>query len=338
MSEPAIDEQPRVLEPVHAGQGEPSGEVWATRLVVFLPDSGSFGHVCVCDFRDEELTISNGGHCPLTITAVTSSSSEFAVPDVSVFPITIAPGTATEVPIRFQPTSYGDKSATLTITSDDPGGPRTLGVSGYAPHGVLAYSGTTDFGRVDLGKTAQTQLVLANVGECNLHVCRVAFRPQGPCSCISGGAGRGRCSCCGYRHHGSGCGCDCGHDDRDGVGYNDKIHESTLPATQEPPTDPCSFCHQHDWRCGRCQCCAQFELVNNPFPTTLRPGATLPLTITFTPTCEFNPCCELVICTDDPGHERTSLLVTGHLNRTLATALKCWAGQEIRDMIAGGGC
>jgi len=36
VSEPAIEEQPRVLDPVHAGQGEPSGDIWATRLVVFL--------------------------------------------------------------------------------------------------------------------------------------------------------------------------------------------------------------------------------------------------------------------------------------------------------------
>src|SRR5260370_42522392 len=36
MSEPAIDEQREFLEPVHAGQGEPSGEIWATRLVLFL--------------------------------------------------------------------------------------------------------------------------------------------------------------------------------------------------------------------------------------------------------------------------------------------------------------
>ena len=36
MSDPAIDEQPRVLEPVHAGQTEPSGDKWAARLVLFL--------------------------------------------------------------------------------------------------------------------------------------------------------------------------------------------------------------------------------------------------------------------------------------------------------------
>jgi hypothetical protein len=36
MSEPAIEEKPRVLDPVHAGEGEQSGDIWATRLVVFL--------------------------------------------------------------------------------------------------------------------------------------------------------------------------------------------------------------------------------------------------------------------------------------------------------------
>jgi hypothetical protein len=36
MSEPAFDEGPRVLEPVHSGAGAASGEVWAARLVLFL--------------------------------------------------------------------------------------------------------------------------------------------------------------------------------------------------------------------------------------------------------------------------------------------------------------
>jgi Family of unknown function (DUF6163) len=35
MSEPAIDEDAHVLEPVHSGS-EPTGEVWASRLVIFL--------------------------------------------------------------------------------------------------------------------------------------------------------------------------------------------------------------------------------------------------------------------------------------------------------------
>src|SRR5258708_5410790 len=37
MSEPAIEQKPRILEPVHAGQGEAGGETLATPLVLFLP-------------------------------------------------------------------------------------------------------------------------------------------------------------------------------------------------------------------------------------------------------------------------------------------------------------
>jgi photosystem II stability/assembly factor-like uncharacterized protein len=309
-----------------------SGTCPPPRLVTFLPDAGKFGRVCACSFRDKPLTISNGGRCLLTVQAITSTSSEFLVPDITIFPLTVAPGTATQVPIRFQPETYGHKSAIITVVSDDPAGPRAVDVSGYAPHGVLAISGSTDFGKVGLGLTAQTVITLANVGDCDLHVCRVAFRSLGPCGCVSGGSG---CSCGEHhqRHHGE------HHHHHHGEHHHEDHQDEPgeQDRTEGPERGRCNFCHDHDHRCGTCQCCAQFRIVGNPFPTTLRPGSSLPLTVGFTPTCEFNPCCELVICTDDPEHERTTLLVTGHLRRTLATAIKCWVGQEIRDMISGGG-
>jgi hypothetical protein len=36
MSEPALEQDSQVLQPVQAGAREPTGEVWAARLVVFL--------------------------------------------------------------------------------------------------------------------------------------------------------------------------------------------------------------------------------------------------------------------------------------------------------------
>lgn len=36
MSEPAIEQEPQILQPVHAAAGEPTGEIWAARLVIFL--------------------------------------------------------------------------------------------------------------------------------------------------------------------------------------------------------------------------------------------------------------------------------------------------------------
>jgi len=310
-----------------------SGTCPPPRLVTFLPDAGKFGRVCACSFRDEPLTISNGGHCLLTVQAIISTSDEFGVPDVTIFPLTVAPGTATQVPIRFQPETYGPKSAIITVVSDDPAGLRAIEVSGYAPHGVLAISGSTDFGKVNLGLTAQAVITLANVGDCDLHVCQVAFRSLGPCGCVSSGSGCGCCGCCGCHE----CGEHHHHDHGEHHHENHQDEHGEPDRTESPERNRCNFCHDHDHRCGTCQRCAQFRLVDNPFPTTLRPGSSLPLTVAFTPTCEFNPCCELVICTDDPEHERTTLLVTGHLRRTLATAIKCWAGQEIRDMISGGG-
>ena len=56
---------------------------------------------------------------------------EFLMPNVLAYPIRIAPGTAVAVPIRFEPASFGPKSATITVTSDDPTGAKSVAVSGY---------------------------------------------------------------------------------------------------------------------------------------------------------------------------------------------------------------
>jgi photosystem II stability/assembly factor-like uncharacterized protein len=155
-----------------------AGSTPAPRLVLAIADTGDFGKVCVGSFRDQPLTLTNSGGCALTVSAISSSSPEFVVPDVDAFPLTIAPGASVDLQIRFQPTSFGAKGATLTVSSDDPGGPRNVNVSGQAPSGELAVSGTGHFGAVDLGRRAERSVSICNVGECELHVTRVAFRPD----------------------------------------------------------------------------------------------------------------------------------------------------------------
>ena len=101
-----------------------------------IADTGNFGELCVdpAKFKDLPLTISNSGVCTLTVTGISSSSSEFQMAQVLNFPLTVAPGDSLVVPIRFQPTSDGSKSATLTISTDDPSAPtKTVRVSGSAP-------------------------------------------------------------------------------------------------------------------------------------------------------------------------------------------------------------
>jgi hypothetical protein len=265
------------------------GTAPAPVLVLSIADTGDFGNVCVGSFRDQTLTLTNSGGCALSVTSITSSSAEFLVPQVLVYPILIAAGASAEVQIRFEPTSFGAKSATLTVTSDDPAGPRTLALTGTAPSGHLVVTGSGHFGPVDLGRRAERIISICNNGDCDLHVTKVAFKPDPT---------KPGCRDCDD--------CDCGDKQGD----------------------------KHEKRSD--QCCATFKIVNNPFPATVRPGSCLDVLIRFTPTCAGPKCCELVIESDDPALPETTIYVTGTLHRTLRSALKCWAAQELHELLEAG--
>ena len=100
-----------------------SGTAPAPKANLIIANTGNFGKVCVGSFADEPLVVTNSGKCTLTVTGIASSSGEFLAPQVLSYPITIGPGDALPVPIRFQPTSFGPKSATITLSSDDPVSP-----------------------------------------------------------------------------------------------------------------------------------------------------------------------------------------------------------------------
>ena len=97
-------------DPNSPHQVDVTGNAPAPRLVSSIANSGDFGHVCVDDFRDQPLMLSNSGHCPLTIFSVTSSDLDFVAPVVDTFPIVMGPGDTVDVQIRFQPSSFGPKA------------------------------------------------------------------------------------------------------------------------------------------------------------------------------------------------------------------------------------
>jgi hypothetical protein len=153
-----------------------SGLCGSPRLALLLADTGEFGRVCVGSFADAPLILSNSGVCPLSVTAIVSSAADFLVPEVLAYPLSIAAGSFLPVPIRFKPASFGAKAATITVSSNDPASPQMIGVSGYAPSGKLAITGSTIFGGVPCGCRVQRVLSVCNVGGCELHVTRVGFK------------------------------------------------------------------------------------------------------------------------------------------------------------------
>lgn len=152
------------------------GEGLAPRLNLLIANQGNFGRVCVDSFADEPLILNNGGKCALSITGITSNSGEFLVPLVLSYPLAIAGGDSLPLPIRFAPTSFGAKSAVITVTSNDPAGPHSITVIGDAPSGKLAVTGSLCFGGVKACCRAERTISICNVGACSLHVTSVAFK------------------------------------------------------------------------------------------------------------------------------------------------------------------
>jgi len=145
-------------------------------ITAFVADSGNFGDVCLGSFRDLDLTINNSGGCTLIISNITSSSTQFRVPNVLNYPVVIHPGDSVALPIRFQPTSLGPKSGTIIIATNDKLVPnRIVSVSGNVPPGDVRVTGSTDFGDVCAGETAEKIIRVCNVGKCDLSVADVSF-------------------------------------------------------------------------------------------------------------------------------------------------------------------
>jgi hypothetical protein len=154
-----------------------SGTAVAPRLVLGIADSGNFGNVCVGSFVDRPLVVNNSGKCTLLITGITASTGAFLVPEIVFYPIAIGAGDSVSLPIRFQPAGLGlTPPAFITVHSNDPNGPRSIGVTGNAPGGKLAVTGSTFFGGVPACCREERMISVCNVGDCKLHVSSVAFK------------------------------------------------------------------------------------------------------------------------------------------------------------------
>lgn len=180
------------------GWGSPRG----TRLLAALghepavataiASGGNFGSVCRGSFRDELLTINNAvlpstSNLPslanlglLSISKITSSSPDFLVPDVSSYPLLVRAAESIDVVLRFQPTNSGSMVGKISIYSNSSSSPHTISVSGNAPSGKLAVTGSACFGGVKACSCAERTISICNVGDCTLDVTSVAFKRKNP--------------------------------------------------------------------------------------------------------------------------------------------------------------
>jgi Abnormal spindle-like microcephaly-assoc'd, ASPM-SPD-2-Hydin len=294
-----------------------------------IADKGAFGEYCVGSFKDEMLTINNSGTGQLLISSITSSTVDFEAPSVLSYPIKLEVGDSIDVAIRFAPKSFGAKAATIRIDSNDPASPHYVDVSGTAPRPRLSLviANRGGFGKVCVGHFADEPLALNNSGHCPVTVSGIAS---------SSGAfevpevlafplliGPGDSLDLPIRFAPTAVGAAAGtitvtSSDPDSP-HTVRVN-GTAPAGRLVVTGSLCFggvkaccraertisiCNMGE--CGLHVSSVAFKrknphwkLINNPFPSTLPPGACLGLVIRYKATEKCPVACELVITSDDP--------------------------------------
>jgi hypothetical protein len=298
-------------------------------LATLVEDNGQFGDVCVGKGADRILTINNSGFAELLIWSITSSNVEFVIPNVTAYPLAVAPGESIEVPVRFKPTVAGFATATLTIFSNDLFSPEAVRVDGTGATArlVVGIADSGNFGDVCRGSFRDEPLVANNAGPCPLlitdimsssidflapHIIAyplwvaagasvnlpIRFQP----TVLGGTVGTITVvSSAGVQTIGVSGNAPAGRLVVTGSTYFGAVKAC---CTEERTISLCNV--------GDCKVRVSgvafkhknrhWKLINDPFPATLHPGSCLALVIQYRATERFPRACELVITSDDPTH------------------------------------
>ncbi len=132
-----------------------------------------FGNVCIGDFGTNQLRIFNTGVGDLIVSDVArvGGSDDITVDPNPEVPVFVGPGSHVDFTVRCTPTSFGAKTATIQIDSNDPDEPTIqLEYTCNAPSGDIEVTGSTEFGDVCAGTQAENEISVCNTGLCNLTI------------------------------------------------------------------------------------------------------------------------------------------------------------------------
>jgi len=190
-NDPDQDEEELFIELFGAGFGIPD--------ITVAPGAKDFGDVFVGNSAQQIFSITNDGTDDLIIEVGDilldgENSDQFALEGLSL-PFTLAPTQSQNVTVSFSPTSEGEKSATLQISSNDPDEEENpvsvpLSGNGLVEPDIAVNPASKDYGSVLVGSSASQIFEISNEGSGDLTV--------GQDSVIIGGANFEQFSLVGY--------------------------------------------------------------------------------------------------------------------------------------------
>ena len=143
-----------------------------TPALLVSANSFNFNTVVVGQSATQTLHLTNSGTAPLQISSISISNNQFAISGPS-FPRTVLPALGLDYSLAFNPTTPGNASASVTITSNAANSPTAISLAGVAEKVVVALQVTPssiNFGNENLQTTETKNVTLQNTGDVNITI------------------------------------------------------------------------------------------------------------------------------------------------------------------------
>ncbi|MFZ3216971.1 MAG: choice-of-anchor D domain-containing protein [Candidatus Acidiferrales bacterium] len=157
-----------------------SGSVTAAQpQLTISPASVVFGSVSVGSSGTKTVTLTNAGNATLTVTQATPAGSGFSMTGASL-PMTITAGNSASFSAVFAPSATGAASGSIAVTSNAPGSPATITLTGTGIQGQLGASpSSVTFGSVAVGSTGSQTITLTNSGSASVTISSASATGSG---------------------------------------------------------------------------------------------------------------------------------------------------------------
>src|ERR1700722_19394415 len=145
------------------------------------PGAVSFNNVNVGSSGSSTVTLTNSGSASISISQASVSGAGFTITGLST-PATIAAGQSTSFTAKFAPTTAGSANGNISITSNAPNSPLSIGLTGtgVATQAQLTVTpGSVNFGNANVGGSASATVSLSNQGNATLTVSQISASGTG---------------------------------------------------------------------------------------------------------------------------------------------------------------
>lgn len=145
------------------------------------PASASFGNVTVGSPASQTIQLQNSGTGTLSVTQIGVTGSGFTLGTLAL-PVTLSSGQTSNFNVQFDPAAAGAVTGSVSLVSNAPNSPATIGLSGtgVAATQTLTFStANIAFGNVSTGSSATQSVTITNSGNSSVTVSQITETGSG---------------------------------------------------------------------------------------------------------------------------------------------------------------